>query len=568
MTTSLGSRKNMCINPKVNSLSSLARINDKCLDLNKSKSCPYNTNTDAFADATLSNVRDIEDLVQLGKKTKSCPYYGTRRAIKSAELVLLPYNLLLLKSSRDSLGIDLNGHIVIIDEAHNLIDAISQIYSVSLDVASICRAQGELVRYFEKYKDRLSGKNVEYIRELLLVLHNLQKQVPPKMYAVYEFVKWIGLEHVNLFKLDRYLTTSRICQKLHGFIDSTTGEEGEFVAKHTSSLGLVHQFIHSLSQIDEDGRVISSTTENVTTYKYLLLNPAPVFGEIVEKARSVVLAGGTMEPIVDFRGLFPSRDIMTFQCGHVIPPDALATYSLGVGPSGVVFDFTFENRHNVELLDEVGKTVSNLCNIVPGGLVVFFPSYAYMESTIERWKTTSQFTKLTKKKEIFIEPRSTTHLESALRLYAETIQRKKGAVLLSVVGGKMSEGINFTDDMGRCVLVVGMPFANLTSLELREKMEYLEKGRRGAGQIYYENLCMRAVNQSIGRAIRHCGDYATIVLLDARYDRERIRGKIPAWIREGMKTCKTFGMLINGVGSFFRARRSQASSTSGLLQLE
>lgn len=31
--------------------------------------------------------------------------------------------------------------------------------------------------------------------------------------------------------------------------------------------------------------------------KYQLLNPAPQFSEIVEMARSVILAGGTMSPV-------------------------------------------------------------------------------------------------------------------------------------------------------------------------------------------------------------------------------------------------------------------------------
>jgi Rad3-related DNA helicase len=37
------------------------------------------------------------------------------------------------------------------------------------------------------------------------------------------------------------------------------------------------------------------------------------------------------------------------------------------------------------------------------------------------------------------------------------------------------------------------------------------------GNDYYENLCIKTLNQAIGRAIRHVRDYATIVLVDQRF---------------------------------------------------
>lgn len=53
------------------------------------------------------------------------------------------------------------------------------------------------------------------------------------------------------------------------------------------------------------------------------------------------------------------------------------------------------------------------------------------------------------------------------------------------------------------------------------------------GQRYYERLCMTAVNQCIGRAIRHRNDYAAIVLLDQRYARPATTAQLPAWIVHG-----------------------------------
>jgi Helicase C-terminal domain len=160
-----------------------------------------------------------------------------------------------------------------------------------------------------------------------------------------------------------------------------------------------------------------------------------------------------------------------------------------------------------------------------------------------------------------------------------------GAILFAVVGGKMSEGINFCDDLARLVAVVGLPFPNANDPELKERMAYLDStagknsftGAGGGslnsngssssspGQEYYENLCMRAVNQSIGRAIRHSKDYATIALLDARYSTPRIRSKLPKWINSRVVQCSTWQPVVPQIQGFFRYHRERqvaAASTT------
>lgn len=81
-----------------------------------------------------------------------------------------------------------------------------------------------------------------------------------------------------------------------------------------------------------------------------------------------------------------------------------------------------------------------------------------------------------------------------------------------MVGAKLSEGLNFSDDLARAAVIVGLPFANMGSIELKERMRYVTKLERkvistsgenisrDAGMELYENLCMKAVNQSIGKS--------------------------------------------------------------------
>ena len=172
-------------------------------------------------------------------------------------------------------------------------------------------------------------------------------------------------------------------------------------------------------------------------------------------------------------------------------------------------------------------TICQLAATVPGGVVVFAPSYKYLDLLFGIWKSNGILDKLKASKELFREQPSVT--DSMLSNYSEACTNisGNGAILFAVVGGKLSEGINFSDEM---VVMIGLPFPNKQSLELQERMKYLDSNTSLKGSEYYENLCMRAVNQCIGRVIRHQKDYACVILLDIRYNSSRIQQKLPKWI--------------------------------------
>lgn len=230
-------------------------------------------------------------------------------------------------------------------------------------------------------------------------------------------------------------------------------------------------------------------------------------------------------------------------------------------------------------LVDLGRTVIGMCNVIPDGVVAFFPSYDFLNQVVKCWERPLQdmnnasiLEQIRKKKEVFYEsPERETNTEDMLQNYSSTIDKGKGALLLSVMGGKLSEGINFSDRLGRGVLVIGLPFPNIQSAVWQAKIQHVERkayelapGTEGvrknrgkaAGREFYENACMRTVNQCIGRAIRHRNDYAAILMLDRRYSTARIQSKLPSWIRQSMiPTEHTTRRTVGEIASFFHRKR-------------
>jgi len=339
-------------------------------------------------------------------------------------------------------------------------------------------------------------------------------------------------------------------------------------------VGIV-EFLNTLATNFADSKILVRKTPTLSgaNIRFLLLDPASQFKEIVRDAHSVIVAGGTMQPIDEFKqqlftaaGAAESR-IMHFSCDHVVPGDHLLPLVLSQGPTSTKLDFSFQYRDTTQVLDELGRILQNLVSVIPAGIVIFFPSYNYEEKVYSHLQKMGILEKISQRKSVFREPKGTGDSDKILAEYTRAVRiskegsgnQKTGAILMAVVGGKMSEGINFSDELGRCVIMVGMPYPNLNTPELKEKMSFLNThvgmiDGKQAGQVHYENLCMKAVNQSVGRAIRHKDDYAAIIFLDHRYSRPNVQSQLPRWISRHVKIPPKFGPVLADLRKFFKTK--------------
>ncbi|KAJ2842582.1 ATP-dependent DNA helicase chl1, partial [Coemansia brasiliensis] len=162
----LGSRAQLCTNATVRkACGSVQALNEKCTEMQQQKGtrCPQlpvqHTPMLDFKQA-MQRVADIEDTVTEAQQRGVCAYYGARSCVRQAHVVALPYNMLLTQGARDALGVQLDGNVVIVDEAHNLVDTILATHSVTLSQHTIALLLDLLQRYFKRYWQRLRGSNV------------------------------------------------------------------------------------------------------------------------------------------------------------------------------------------------------------------------------------------------------------------------------------------------------------------------------------------------------------------------------------------------------------------------
>ncbi|TLZ51272.1 MAG: hypothetical protein E6K18_05415 [Methanobacteriota archaeon] len=184
---------------------------------------------------------------------------------------------------------------------------------------------------------------------------------------------------------------------------------------------------------------------------------------------------------------------------------------------------TSYGRRDEKMYRRIGEELARLAAAVPGNVAAFFPSYDLLERVLAgvRWSSVP--------KEVLVERRTWGKAERDLALRWLGEHQATGGLLVGVLGGGLSEGVDYRDNLLRAVCIVGLPLSPPT-LEVAALKEYY--AQKFGGEKGYEYAvvypALNKVLQAAGRPIRGETDRAVIVLMDGRYLDARYAAAMPS----------------------------------------
>ncbi|KAG7673937.1 hypothetical protein Ndes2526B_g02593 [Nannochloris sp. 'desiccata'] len=354
----------------------------------------------------------------------------------------------------------------------------------------------------------------------------------------------------------------------------------------------------------------------VPTLGYWCFSPGLAMAALTDaKIRSILLTSGTLSPLGSFAQELTIPFDIRLENPHVIDPSQVYVAVVGKGPRGESLNSSYQSRNRSEYKEDLGNAIVNFARIVPDGLLVFFPSYGVLRQCTEAWRSTgaggvSIWDRISQYKAPVVEPRDTAMFPAATTDFRAKLDNPayKGAVFFAVCRGKASEGLDFSDRAGRAVIITGIPYATRTDPKVQIKQDVLNvakrmyfhpskrqypggvllKNKSGAsgsgnydnnnnnnnnnstapapgpllgsdaeplsGDTWYVQQAIRAVNQAMGRVIRHRRDYGAIILCDERFNQDNVRKQLSKWLRDHVRDPGSFGATAAELTRFFKAQ--------------
>ncbi|KAJ1955010.1 hypothetical protein IWQ62_005623 [Dispira parvispora] len=203
---------------------------------------------------------------------------------------------------------------------------------------------------------------------------------------------------------------------------------------------------------------------------------------------------------------------------------------------------------------------------------------------VQRWQSTGLYDQLEAVKTVFIEPRQAgkREFEKFLTQFNHLARDRtkpdnggpSGGLMFAVYRGKISEGIDFSDDACRAVINIGIPFPYMKNVQVMLKQKYNDEAAEASayprlkGSEWYSTQAYRAMNQALGRCIRHRRDWGAIIFLESRFTSSMHVRKLSKWIRTRVKPFHHFDQAIGEIQTFMEHWSEHSSSPATPVVIE
>lgn len=233
--------------------------------------------------------------------------------------------------------------------------------------------------------------------------------------------------------------------------------------------------------------------------------PKNVTEPLLDSLHGAVLMSATLRPFKMIKAtLGVNRETEEIAYGTTFPQERRLTLAVSVPP------LFAKNRDSPETLESMKEALLAAVAASPGNVIVYFQSYS----------EALRYSKI-------LEPELSVPLlldevgvsaQQVRQDFFKTGEKGDKAVLFTYLWGTLSEGVDFRENRGRTVIVVGVGYPALNDRIKAVESAYDAVFGCGEGWEYAVQVpTIRKVRQAMGRVVRSPGDFGARILLDARY---------------------------------------------------
>ena len=231
-----------------------------------------------------------------------------------------------------------------------------------------------------------------------------------------------------------------------------------------------YYFIENEEVTQQNKELNKTEIKKIRKLNIFCFSPQIGFSDILKRnPYSIIFTSGTLTPFKIFEDELQIKFDLTLENKHIVPNDQFIFKIISSYSETGKYRFDYNSRDDNEMIKALGYEIWNYCIQTPyGGILVFFPSYFYLNKCNFIFNSSGINLKIEKYKRLYIDSAKDKTLINQIKK-----NPNKNYIVFSVFRGTSSEGIDFSDDSARVVICVGVPFANTTEKRVKLKIEYL-----------------------------------------------------------------------------------------------